>query len=106
MCILQGVRLLQVEAMPTCGFSKSASRIPTARSMARLGVCLTPSTTSFEYLRGSTAADGLRGVRRGCFAMKTNFFQLPVSMIFRSRIATMTTPASVVKPPITSRSVN
>ena len=42
MCILQGVKLLQVEAMPTCGFSKSASPKPTARSIARLGVCFTP----------------------------------------------------------------
>ena len=48
MCILHGVKLLQVEAMPTCGFSKSASTKPTARSIARLGVCFTPSTTRRE----------------------------------------------------------
>ena len=53
MCMLQGVRLLQVEAIPTCGLSKSASVKPTARSIARLGVCFTPSTTSREYLRES-----------------------------------------------------
>jgi hypothetical protein len=47
-CILQGVRLLQVEATPTWGLSKSASRNPTARNMERLGVCLTPSTTKRE----------------------------------------------------------
>jgi hypothetical protein len=45
MCILQGVKLLHVDAMPTCGLSKSPSTKPTARSMARLGVCFTPSTT-------------------------------------------------------------
>jgi hypothetical protein len=54
MCMLHGVRLLHVEAMPTCGFLKSRSTNPTARSIARLGVCLTPSNTSFEYGRGST----------------------------------------------------
>ena len=54
MCMLHGVRLLQVEAMPTCGLLKSASSKPTARSMARLGVCLTPSNTSLEYGRTST----------------------------------------------------
>src|SRR5271156_6691924 len=57
MCILQGVRLLQVDAMPTCGFSKSASPKPTARSIARLGVCFTPSTTSREKRRLSMGAD-------------------------------------------------
>lgn len=45
MCILQGVTMLQVEAIPTCGFLKSASLNPTARNMARLGACSTPSTT-------------------------------------------------------------
>ena len=55
MCMLQGVRLAQVEAMPICGFSKSASWNPTARSMARDGDCLAPSTTSREYFRWSTA---------------------------------------------------
>src|SRR5271154_1639830 len=52
-CMLQGVKLLHVEAMPTCGLSKSPSVNPTARNMARLGACLTPSTTRREYLRGS-----------------------------------------------------
>ena len=55
MCMLHGVRLLQVDATPTCGLSKSASWKPTARSIARLGVCLIPSTTRREYLRGSGA---------------------------------------------------
>ena len=37
MCMLHGVTMLQVEAMPTCGFAKSSSLKPTARSIARLG---------------------------------------------------------------------
>ncbi len=37
MCMLHGVTMLQVEAMPTCGLAKSSSLKPTARSMARLG---------------------------------------------------------------------
>ncbi len=48
MCILQGVMLLHVDAMPTCGFSKSASPNPTARNIALLGACFTPSTTMRE----------------------------------------------------------
>src|SRR5258705_3238425 len=51
-CMLQGVRLLHVEAMPTWGLRKSSSTKPTARSMARLGDCLMPSTTRLEYARG------------------------------------------------------
>ena len=47
-CILHGVRLLQVEAMPTCGFLKSPSAKPTACNMARAGACLMPSTTRLE----------------------------------------------------------
>src|SRR6187397_2189576 len=54
MWILQGVRLAQVEATPICGFWKSASWNPTARSIARDGDCFAPSTTSREYCRGST----------------------------------------------------
>ena len=60
MCMLQGVRLAQVEATPICGLAKSASWNPTARSMARDGVCFAPSTTSREYLRWSTAPLFLR----------------------------------------------
>ena len=48
MWILQGVTSLQVEAMPICGFLKSLSLKPTARSMARLGARVTPSTTTDE----------------------------------------------------------
>src|SRR5690606_6787295 len=51
MCMLHGVTLLQVEAMPICGFLKSSSVKPTARSIARPGALLMPSTTSAEYLR-------------------------------------------------------
>src|SRR5689334_11807117 len=54
MCMLQGVRLAQVEATPICGFWKSASWKPTARSIAREGVCFAPSTTRREYCRAST----------------------------------------------------
>ena len=53
MCMLQGVRLLQVDTMPTCDLAKSASLKPTACSMARAGACLLPSTTSREWLRMS-----------------------------------------------------
>jgi len=53
MCMLHGVRLAQVEAMPTCGRAKSASVKPTARSIALDGVCFAPSTTSRDQRRGS-----------------------------------------------------
>src|SRR5690554_1225123 len=49
--LLQGVRLLQVEAMPTWGLAKSASVKPTARSMARLAALPGPSTTGAEWRR-------------------------------------------------------
>ena len=48
MCMLQGVTFPQVEATPICGLAKSSSRKPTARSMARDGACLSPSTTTRE----------------------------------------------------------
>ena len=48
MCMLQGVSVLQVEAMPICERRKSRSSKPVARSIARLGVCLTPSNTTRE----------------------------------------------------------
>src|ERR1700722_13729429 len=54
-CILQGVKLLHVDAIPTCGFSKSASPKPTARSIDRFGACFSPSTTKREWRRGSRA---------------------------------------------------
>ena len=46
--LLQGVRLLQVEAIPICGLRKSSSVKPTARSMARLADFPRPSTTGDE----------------------------------------------------------
>src|SRR5271163_3307502 len=51
MCMLHGVTMLQVEAMPTMGFAKSASPKPTARSMERFGVRSGPSTTTAEWAR-------------------------------------------------------
>ena len=51
MCMLQGVTMLQVEAMPMIGLEKSASEKPTARSIERLGVRSGPSTTTEEYAR-------------------------------------------------------
>ena len=41
-CMLQGVTMLQVEAMPTCGLEKSSSLKPTARSMAPARSLLQP----------------------------------------------------------------
>ena len=48
---LQGVTILQAEHTATCGFSKSSSSKPTARSMERLGARSLPSTTMDEKLR-------------------------------------------------------
>ena len=48
MCMLQGVTMLQVEAMPIWGLAKSASVKPTACSMARLAARSTPSVTAEE----------------------------------------------------------
>ena len=48
MCMLHGVTMLQVEAIPICGRLKSSSSKPTARSIARLGACASPSTTTRE----------------------------------------------------------
>src|SRR3954470_8727989 len=54
MCTLQGVRFAQVEATPICGLPKSASWKPTARNIARDGVCFAPSTTTRKAFRSST----------------------------------------------------
>src|SRR4051812_28543865 len=59
MCMLHGVRLLHVEAIPTCGFEKSSSLKPTARSIARAGALGAPSTATRELSRGSTPGLGL-----------------------------------------------
>src|SRR5581483_11508316 len=45
MCMLHGVTMLQVDAMPTCDFLKSSDLKPTACNIARLGARSTPSTT-------------------------------------------------------------
>src|SRR5882724_11152955 len=51
MCMLQGVTMLQVEAIPTVGFLKSSSLKPTARSIERLGARSGPSCTMAEWGR-------------------------------------------------------
>ena len=51
MCMLHGVTMLQVEAMPICDFLKSPLVKPTACSMARLGARSAPSTTMAECSR-------------------------------------------------------
>src|SRR5271167_1916086 len=51
MCMLHGVTMLHVDAMPTIGFPKSSSVNPTARSIDRFGERSGPSTTTEEYLR-------------------------------------------------------
>src|ERR1017187_3210962 len=43
MCMLQGVAMLHVDAIPTTGLAKSASVKPTARSMERLNARSGPS---------------------------------------------------------------
>ncbi len=48
MCMLHGVSVLPVDAMPICGFVKSASVKPTARNIARAGALVSPSTTRDE----------------------------------------------------------
>jgi hypothetical protein len=46
--MLQGVTSFHDEAMPICGFTQSASPMPTARSIARDGAFCMPSVTSRE----------------------------------------------------------
>ena len=48
-CMLHGVTILQVEAIPTCGFKKSLSLKPTALSIDLLGALSFPSTSFEEY---------------------------------------------------------
>src|SRR6185436_12724548 len=64
MCMLHGVTIFQVDAIPTWGLAKSSSLKPTARNMARLGACVSPSTTTRECRRGSTP-----GGSWSCFAI-------------------------------------
>jgi hypothetical protein len=53
MCMLQGVRLLQVEAMPTCGLAKSSSPKTHRAQHGAAGVCL------FRRRRGARSGDRL-----------------------------------------------
>ena len=48
MCILHGVTMLQVDAIPTIGFEKSSGLNPTGYSIARLGALSGPSNTMLE----------------------------------------------------------
>jgi len=50
-CMLHGVTMLHVEAIPICDFLKSRLVNPTACSIARLGARSTPSTTMAECSR-------------------------------------------------------
>src|SRR5581483_8332681 len=66
MCILHGVTMLHVEAMPTTGFLKSSSLKPTARSIERLGARSGPSTMMAEWERnGSGLAEDEELIRDG-----------------------------------------
>jgi hypothetical protein len=56
MCILQGVTIDHVLAIPTCGFAKSSRLKPTACSIARLAARSRPSTVWLEYGLGSEMA--------------------------------------------------
>src|SRR5664280_2163897 len=60
-CMLQGVSMLQVEAMPTTVFLKSLSLKPTARNMERLGARSDPSCTLEEYFRRRLGVDMVGG---------------------------------------------
>ena len=51
MCILQGVTIDQVEAMPTIGFLKSSSVKPTGRSIERAPARAGPSVMTEEWGR-------------------------------------------------------
>ena len=48
-CILHGVTLDQVDAIPTCGFLKSSSVKPVGLSIDLAPACSTPSTKEDEY---------------------------------------------------------
>src|ERR1043165_8857896 len=61
MCMLHGVTIAQVEAMPICGLVKSSTVKPTGYSMARLAARAGPSTTMEEWGRGIGVAMMLPG---------------------------------------------
>jgi hypothetical protein len=58
--MLQGVTSFHDEAMPICGFTQSASPMPTARSIARDGAFCMPSVTSRERGLMSTGVSFVR----------------------------------------------
>ena len=64
MCMLQGVTMLQREAMPIWDFLKSSRLKPTACSMAREAARSTPSTTMALCLRwrSDLAAEAFLGM--------------------------------------------
>ena len=66
MCMLHGVTMLQVEAMPIWVFLKSRLVNPSACSMARLGARSGPSTTMAECSRWG---EGAGGVAAGALAV-------------------------------------
>ena len=85
MCMLQGVRLAQVEAMPTCGLAKSASvKSDGAQHAARRGLLET-----IDHQPRVAARIGALGLR----------LHVPVSTMRRSRNVMMKTPTSVQAPP-------
>src|SRR5215203_4051098 len=59
MCMLQGVTIDQVDAIPTMGFLKSASVNPTGRSMERAPARAGPSTRTEEYGRVESEGEEL-----------------------------------------------
>jgi len=52
MCMLHGVTMLHVDAIPIIGFLKSESLKPTALSIDLFGALSGPSTTNEEYFLG------------------------------------------------------
>src|ERR1700720_1732092 len=103
MCTLQGVKLLQVEATPIWGLSKSVSTNPTARSIDRLGACLAPSTTTREYRRESTFKDFFRILKSlseySSLRNAEAFDQVPASAAQRLRLCTNGSAGAIFRIP-------
>ena len=74
-CMLHGVTIDQVEAMPTCALAKSSRLKPTGYSMARLGACSTPSTTTEECGRLVWVMDDPLGSRIRTFCLMARWFR-------------------------------
>src|SRR5258707_13170140 len=72
---------------------KSASTKPTARSIARLGVCFRPSTTAREWRRVSTSEVFLRmpGSLRNAIALD----QVPIDAAQRLRLGADASPRAI-----------